>query len=52
MGPRLRFRRIILPALLPNALYVDAVDALIRWQLASRPDVLPAYDDALLSRGS
>jgi aminoglycoside/choline kinase family phosphotransferase len=22
----------------------------VRWQLASRPDVLPAYDDALLSR--
>jgi aminoglycoside/choline kinase family phosphotransferase len=31
-------------------LYVDAVDALVRWQLASRPGVLPAYDDALLSR--
>lgn len=32
------------------ALYVDAVDALVRWQLASRPGVLPPYDDALLSR--
>ncbi len=32
------------------ALYLQAVDALIAWQLASRPDVLPAYDDALLSR--
>jgi len=31
-------------------LYVDAVDALVRWQLASRPGVLPPYDDALLSR--
>ncbi|MDW5441199.1 aminoglycoside phosphotransferase family protein [Polaromonas sp. SM01] len=31
-------------------LYRDAVDALISWQLASRPDVLPAYDEALLSR--
>jgi hypothetical protein len=28
----------------------DAIDALIAWQLASRPDVLPAYDDALLRR--
>ena len=28
----------------------DAIDALIRWQLASRPDVLPAYDHALLKR--
>ena len=31
-------------------LYMDAVDVLVRWQLASRPDVLPPYDDALLSR--
>ncbi|MEP6773786.1 MAG: phosphotransferase [Polaromonas sp.] len=31
-------------------LYTDAVDALIRWQLASQPGVLPPYDDALLSR--
>lgn len=31
-------------------LYVDAIEALVRWQLASRPDVLPPYDDALLSR--
>ena len=33
-----------------HQLYMDAVDALIQWQLSSRPDVLPAYDDALLSR--
>ena len=31
-------------------LYMNAVDLLVHWQLASRPDVLPAYDDALLSR--
>ncbi|MBT9474975.1 phosphotransferase, partial [Polaromonas sp.] len=31
-------------------LYMEAVDALVRWQLASRPGVLPPYDDALLSR--
>ena len=31
-------------------LYREAVDVLIDWQLASRPDVLPPYDDALLSR--
>ena len=31
-------------------LYIDAVDLLVRWQLASRPGVLPPYDDALLSR--
>ena len=31
-------------------MYLEAVDALVRWQLASKPGVLPAYDDALLSR--
>lgn len=31
-------------------LFADATDALIRWQLASRPDVLPPYDEALLRR--
>ena len=35
----------------PNLpLYLQAVDALITWQLASRPGVLPAYDQALLQR--
>jgi aminoglycoside/choline kinase family phosphotransferase len=33
-----------------HQMYMDAVDALIAWQLSSRPGVLPAYDDALLSR--
>jgi aminoglycoside/choline kinase family phosphotransferase len=32
------------------ALYLQAVDALIEWQLASKPGVLPAYDAALLNR--
>jgi N-acetylmuramate 1-kinase len=31
-------------------LFRDAIDVLIRWQLASRPDVLPPYDEALLRR--
>ena len=31
-------------------LYMEAVDVLVRWQLASQPGVLPPYDDALLSR--
>jgi hypothetical protein len=31
-------------------LYAQAIDALIRWQLASKPDVLPPYDRALLER--
>ncbi len=31
-------------------LYDQAIDSLIRWQLASKPDVLPPYDRALLER--
>ena len=31
-------------------LYLRAVDALLTWQLASRPDVLPPYDEPLLRR--
>ena len=31
-------------------LYLRAVDALVHWQKASRPDVLPPYDQALLAR--
>ncbi len=33
-----------------QALYLRAVDALVAWQLASRPAMLPAYDQALLAR--
>ena len=33
-----------------RALYLDAIDALVRIQLASRPGVLPDYDAALLTR--
>ncbi|MBM3354811.1 MAG: aminoglycoside phosphotransferase [Betaproteobacteria bacterium] len=32
------------------ALFQDAIDALLRWQLATRPRVLPPYDEALLRR--
>lgn len=32
------------------ALYLDAIDALVRWQRASRDDELPPYDDTLLRR--
>ena len=31
-------------------LFRDAIDALLRWQLASKPGVLPPYDEALLTR--
>ena len=33
-----------------DALFRDALDALVKWQLASRPQVLPPYDEALLRR--
>ncbi|HKO87872.1 MAG TPA: phosphotransferase [Burkholderiales bacterium] len=33
-----------------DELFVAAIDALIVWQLASKPEVLPPYDAALLSR--
>ncbi|CAG0945810.1 MAG: N-acetylmuramate/N-acetylglucosamine kinase [Rhodocyclaceae bacterium] len=33
-----------------DALFRDAIDALVKWQLASRPDALPPYDEALLRR--
>ncbi|CAG1007713.1 N-acetylmuramate 1-kinase [Burkholderiales bacterium] len=33
-----------------HALYVDAIDALVRWQSASREGELPPYDEALLRR--
>ena len=32
------------------ALFGDALDALVRWQLATRPGELPPYDEALLRR--
>ncbi len=31
-------------------LFADATEALLRWQLATRPGVLPPYDEALLRR--
>jgi len=33
-----------------QGLYLRAVDALVTWQAASRPGVLPIYDEALLAR--
>ena len=33
-----------------HGLYMQAVDTLVQWQLASRPGVLPPYDTALLNR--
>ena len=33
-----------------HGLYLQALDALVAWQLASRPDLLPPYDEALMRR--
>jgi aminoglycoside/choline kinase family phosphotransferase len=33
-----------------SALFSEATDALVRWQLATREDALPRYDEALLRR--
>ena len=33
-----------------NALFGDALDSLVQWQLASKPAVLPSYDHTLLRR--
>lgn len=40
----------VLDACNADRLYADATDALVQWQLASRPGVLPEYDAALLRR--
>ncbi len=50
IGPPQAADAIASPTAAHHELYMDAVDALVRWQLASRPGVLPPYDDALLSR--
>lgn len=38
------------PTRATQQLYLRAVDALVDWQRASRPDVLPPYDEPLLAR--
>jgi aminoglycoside/choline kinase family phosphotransferase len=38
------------PSAAVEAMYHQAIDLLIAWQLASRPAVLPLYDSALLQR--
>ncbi|HQS32218.1 MAG TPA: phosphotransferase, partial [Polaromonas sp.] len=50
IAPPADVNAIAQPTAAHHALYMQAVEALIRWQLASRPGVLPPYDDALLSR--
>ena len=50
MSPPPAISAICQPSAADRALYTLAIDALVQWQLASKPGVLPAYDDALLSR--
>ena len=50
IAPPAAVHAITVPTAAVDALYMGAVDALIQWQLASKPGVLPNYDDALLSR--
>ncbi len=50
MAPPAAVDAITEPSAAHFDLYMAAVDALVRWQFASRPGVLPPYDDALLSR--
>jgi N-acetylmuramate 1-kinase len=50
MQPPAAVDAIARPTAKHHALYMQAVDVLLRWQLASKPGVLPPYDDALLSR--
>ena len=38
------------PSAAVEAMYRQAIDLLVQWQLASKPGVLPAYDQALLQR--
>jgi N-acetylmuramate 1-kinase len=50
IAPPADVQAIAVPTAAQHALYLQAVEVLIRWQRASKPGVLPAYDDALLSR--
>ena len=50
IAPPVDVHAIAEPTAAHHALYLDAVDVLLRWQLASKPGVLPPCDDALLSR--
>ena len=50
IAPPLPVDAIAQPSAAHEVLYRQAIDALVRWQLSSKPGVLPPYDDALLSR--
>ena len=50
LGAKTLLQSLDLKAPPPLDQYLEAVDMLLQWQLASKPDVLPAYDAALLRR--
>ena len=50
IAPPLEVSAICQPTAAHHALYMQAVDVLVGWQLSSKPGVLPPYDDALLAR--
>ena len=50
IAPPLAVDAVCQPTASHHALYLQAVDTLVRWQLSSKPGVLPPYDDVLLSR--
>jgi aminoglycoside/choline kinase family phosphotransferase len=50
ISPPLAVDAIAQPKAAHYELYVQALETLLRWQLSSKPGVLPPYDDALLSR--
>ena len=50
LGAQTMMQSINPEAAAPLELYLQAVDTLVQWQLASRPGVLPPYDRALLGR--
>jgi aminoglycoside/choline kinase family phosphotransferase len=50
LGAQTMLQGMDLQAAPPLDQYLEAVDMLLQWQLASKPDVLPPYDEALLRR--
>lgn len=50
LGAKTLLQSMDLAAPPPLEQYLEAADMLVQWQLASKPDVLPPYDEALLRR--
>ncbi len=50
IGPPVNLDAIASPTARDEIMLAQATDALLQWQLASKPGVLAPYDDALLSR--